>query len=282
MERCIVCGGERVSSGPPRGRFRYVRCQSCGLLASDPLPAEQEIETHYRQRFASGNYDVGVRYRDRYRSVHEQMADWMGPRPGERALDIGTFTGGLLEVLAERGVDVHGVELQEEAVAIANERLDGRVVVADIHGSAFPPGPYDIVSMIAVIEHVLDPRKMVARARELLRPGGRIYLETPDAGSLPARAMRAHWPPLVPVEHIYLFSAEALRRLLSQEGFEQIEVRRHVKWLPVSFVHEQLATYGGRNWQRAVAPLRAVLGDRRLPFYAGEMLVSAVGGAAAQ
>jgi 2-polyprenyl-3-methyl-5-hydroxy-6-metoxy-1,4-benzoquinol methylase len=273
---CLVCGGEQGHAGFRKGRFTYRRCSRCGLLSSSPLPSAREIEEHYRGKLAAGNYAVALRYRDRYRPVHEGIADWMGARAGDRVLDVGTFTGGLVEVLVDRGVDAYGVELQEEAVAVANEVVGGRVFRADIEGTAFPEGPYDVVSMIALIEHVPDPRQMIRRARELLVPAGRLYLETPNAGSLPARAARAHWPPLVPVEHIHLFSARALRLLLVQEGFAEVRVKPHVKWLPVSFVHEQLATFGGRRWQQAAAPFRRLLGETRLPFYVGEMLVSAV------
>jgi SAM-dependent methyltransferase len=195
---------------------------------------------------------------------------------GERILDIGTFTGGLLEVLLAAGADAYGVELQAEAVEIANALLgEERVFRANVHGTSFPAGPYDVVSMIALIEHVTDPREMVRRAHQLLRPGGRFYLETPDAGRLLARVAGPWWPPLVPIEHIHLFSHESLGLLLAQEGFENIAVRRHIKWLPVSFVDEQLSTFGP-SLRRAFHPFARLLGDARLPFYGGEMLVSAV------
>lgn len=275
LKSCLVCGGTASERGLKKGKWVYRRCRTCGLLWSDPIPTGEEITEHYSGKFERGNYELVRRYASEYRLVHRQLADWINPRPGDRVLDIGTFTGELLDILATRGADVHGAELQPEAVRIANERLGGRVHQVDVHDFEFGQGTYDIVSMMGLIEHVSDPRRMVRRAAELLRGGGRIYIETPNAGSAPARLLRSAWPPLAPIEHIHLFSARALEILLKQERFVDVVVRRHVKRLPFSYVHEQFANFGGRGWQRATAPLRAVLGDTRLPLYAGEMLVCA-------
>jgi SAM-dependent methyltransferase len=274
LNACSVCGGP-LAKGPRKGRWIYQRCRSCGLLTSDPIPTATEIEDHYRAKFESGNYALNLSYAAQYRQVHAKIAEWIAPRAGDRVLDIGAFTGDLLEILAEKGADVYGLELQAEAVAIATERLGPRVFQADVLGTQFPPGPYDIISMIALIEHVTDPRSMIRRTRELLAPGGRLYLETPNAGSAVARALGSAWPPLAPVEHIHLFSPTALTLLLEQEGFTEIRVRRHVKRLPFAYVHEQLANFGGPRWQLLTRPFRAILGDANLPFYVGEMLVSA-------
>jgi SAM-dependent methyltransferase len=272
--QCVVCGNTELALGPRKGTWTYLRCTDCGLLALDPIPTADQITTHYRAKFEQGNYELVRRFAPEYRHVHEQLANWTKVASGERVLDVGCFTGDLLQILAARGADVYGLELQTEAVAIANEQLgDHRVFQADVLGADFPPGPYDVVTMMAVIEHVLEPRAMIQRARELLAPGGRLHLETPNSDSMAARVMRGAWPPLAPIEHIYLFGARAMRTLLQQSGFRDVRVGLHVKRLPVSYVYEQLANFGGPRWQRAAAPAKRLLGRARLPFYVGEMLV---------
>jgi len=52
------------------------------------------------------------------------------------------------------GADVYGLELQDEAARIANQRFPGRVFNARVESSDFPPGPYDAITLLAVIEHV--------------------------------------------------------------------------------------------------------------------------------
>jgi SAM-dependent methyltransferase len=269
---CPTCRTEAVG-GYHNAGWWYRRCPRCRTLISDPLPDDPEIEAHYRAKFDAGNYELVRRYAPQYRRVHEQLAGWVEVRDGDRVLDVGCFTGDLLQVLAGRGADVYGLELQSQAVEIARYTLGDRVYQADLHGEAFPPGPYAVITMMALIEHVLDPRAFIRRAQELLAPGGRLYLETPNASSRLARAMRGCWPPLAPVEHIHLFSAAGIRMLLEQEGFADVRIRAHVKPLPGAYVYEQLANFGGPGWQRAAAPLRAV-GGVSFPFYVGEMFVS--------
>jgi len=273
MPICPVCGADAVA-GYPKGAWWYRACPRCDTLVSDPLPGVDQIEAHYREKFERGNYELVRRYARQYQRVHEQLAGWVDVGPGERVLDVGCFTGDLLQILALRGADVHGLELQPQAIAIATERIGHRVYQADVHGDAFPPGPYDVITMMGLIEHVLDPRSFVRRAHQLLSPGGRLYLQTPNASSWLARLMVGRWPPLAPVEHICLFSAASMRMLLEQEGFANVRIRAHVKKLPAGYVYEQFANFGGSGWQRLARPLRTV-GRVSLPFYGGEMFVSA-------
>jgi SAM-dependent methyltransferase len=273
---CIACGGQHSAPGPAKGAWIYRRCHGCGLLWLEPLPSLEQIADHYRH---AGSYQVAIRYGPQNRRVYEQLADWAGVTRGERVLDVGCSTGELLGVLAERGADVHGIELQAEAAAIANERLgDGRVVCANVDSTDLELGSFDAVTMMAVLEHVRDPRSLLERVRAWLLPDGRLSLQTPNASSVLARLLGRAWPALAPVEHLHLFTEDALRRLLEREGFAEIRTSAHVKWLPATYVHAQLASYGGPRWQVAFAPVARLFGDRALPFYGGEMLVSARAG----
>jgi hypothetical protein len=127
---------------------------------------------------------------------------------------------------------------------------------------------------MAVIEHVVDPLTMLRQCCDLLNPGGRLFLETPDSGSLLSRTLGRFWPPLAPVEHIHLFSSNALRIALTQSGFCDIDIRPHIKLLPVTYVYEML-THFGPEWKTLFLPFRRAFGSLKLPFYVGEILVSA-------
>jgi 2-polyprenyl-3-methyl-5-hydroxy-6-metoxy-1,4-benzoquinol methylase len=272
---CIVCRETQEGPSIRKGQWSYLRCTSCGLLSSSPIPSSRQIEDHYREKFHVGNYETLRRYASQYRHVYEQMANWVAPKQGERMLDVGCFTGDLIDVLRGRGADAYGLELQPEAVQIAQERMPGRVFQADVHGSMFPAGPYDTITMMGLIEHVVDPVNFIRRARSLLTPNGRLLLQTPDASSLLARAMRSHWPPLAPIEHIHLFTRASMRKLLHDFGFSNLKFRAHVKTLPVGYIYENLNNFGP-EWRWAFRPVHALLGDLALPFYGGEMLVSAM------
>jgi 2-polyprenyl-3-methyl-5-hydroxy-6-metoxy-1,4-benzoquinol methylase len=193
-------------------------------------------------------------------------------------LDVGCFTGEFLQILKTRGADVYGLELQSRAVEIANRKLDGRVFQADIDQANFPEMSFDLISLLGVIEHVVEPLRLLSRAQELLSPGGLLLIQTPNSGSLLARSMRGLWPPYAPVEHIHLFSRQSLTVALRKLGFAEIIYEAHRKKLPIDYVFNMLQNYGP-EFHRLFKPVYTRLSKRltqlSLTFYVGEMLVIA-------
>src|SRR5439155_1631346 len=112
------------------------------------------------------------------------------PRPAGRVLDVGCGTGYLLERLAGRGFSGVGVDLSPRSVEHARERLravgaDGRLR-AEV-GSAYDPpeGPFDLITLTDVLEHLEDPRACLRGLRARLAPDGLIVVSTPNRRSLP-------------------------------------------------------------------------------------------------
>jgi 2-polyprenyl-6-hydroxyphenyl methylase/3-demethylubiquinone-9 3-methyltransferase len=107
-----------------------------------------------------------------------------------RVLDVGCGTGFLLEQLAGRGFRGIGVDLSPESVEHANRRLS-EIGAADrltaMVGSAYEPpeGPFDLIALTDVLEHLEDPRRCLAALRAQLAPDGLLVISTPNRRSLP-------------------------------------------------------------------------------------------------
>jgi 2-polyprenyl-6-hydroxyphenyl methylase/3-demethylubiquinone-9 3-methyltransferase len=121
--------------------------------------------------------------------------DGLGPRPqaegpAPRVLDVGCGTGFLLERLAERGYVGVGVDLSPESVEIAGRRLE-EIGAGDrlraVVGSAYEPpeGPFDLITLTDVLEHLEDPVACLRALRARLAPGGLLVISTPNRRSLP-------------------------------------------------------------------------------------------------
>jgi 2-polyprenyl-3-methyl-5-hydroxy-6-metoxy-1,4-benzoquinol methylase len=282
--RCPVCAHSAFQRFARLGNYTYERCGGCGLLLLDPFPTLNTIEKHYLEKFETGNYQTLLSYSDRYGEIYGDYVKWIGRHvrlSGKRTLDIGCFTGELVARLMAERADAFGVELQEGAVQIAEKRLPGRVFSINIDeaNGPFPDASLDVITLMAVLEHVQEPVKLVQRIRALLKGGGWLFLQTPNASSWPARLVRRFWPLLAPVEHLHLFSERAIRHALEEEGFDVVELRPHVKWLPAAYVYDMLQYYGP-EWRAVVRPIFKVLPEsvrqRTLfPFFAGEMLIAA-------
>ncbi|MFF9286752.1 class I SAM-dependent methyltransferase [Streptomyces griseosporeus] len=114
--------------------------------------------------------------------AYVRLAEESGVR---RVLDIGCGTGVLALLLAERGIDVVGVDPAAASLDVARAK-PGAERVRWIHGdtTALPPLRADLATMTAnVAQHITDPRawRQTLRATHAaLRPGGRLVFETRD------------------------------------------------------------------------------------------------------
>ncbi len=143
--------------------------------------------------------------------------------PGGRALDVGCGNGAFLAVLQRHGWDVYGVDISMSASRSAAAR-GITVHVGELEGAPVPPRSLDYLRMTHVIEHVWDPVGTLKTAYEYLRPGGTLYLETPNISSLAARHCGPYWFPLETPRHLWLFDPDTVRRALRTAGLEVTEL----------------------------------------------------------
>jgi len=263
----------------------YYQCEGCGTISTFPQPDDAQIVNHYKKRFKEGNYRLVQEYMHNYLSVYNgfaktvegELAREKQSLKGLRVLDVGCFTGEFLVVMRDRGADVYGVDLQEDAVAIANRILENRVFKADLYQGGYPEQEYDIVTLLGVVEHVLDPVGLIQKAGSLQNKNGLIMIQTPDSSSIIARLLGKRWPPLEPIEHINLFSRKGLIKVLQESGYTGIRIKPHIKMLPVDYVFQNLEHFGADFFhalKHAYRFIPSFLKKMVLPFYGGEIVVT--------
>lgn len=138
-------------------------------------------------------------------------------------LDVGCGSGGLVMTAQEYGFRAEGIDLRESAVKRCNA-LGLRAFKSTLQEHA-QAGPFDVVSLCDVLEHVPFPREMVRDARKALSPGGSLVVSCPNLDTfhmLPPEENPYWWE----LEHFHNFSRGRLITLLEQEGFE--DFRYHV------------------------------------------------------
>jgi 2-polyprenyl-3-methyl-5-hydroxy-6-metoxy-1,4-benzoquinol methylase len=124
-----------------------------------------------------------------FQQVSRRRIHWMCAQVGgPDVLDIGCSQGIASILLAREGHRVIGIDREREAIRAARERLDQEETqvrervefrVGEGRAVGFPDGSFDAVLLGEVLEHQLDPGKLLAEARRVLRPGGRIVVTTP-------------------------------------------------------------------------------------------------------
>lgn len=140
-----------------------------------------------------------------------------------RALDIGCGTGGLLQALRDHGWAVDGIELNAKAARVAIER-GLPVLGCSVDDAPYETAMFDFVHMSHVIEHLPDPVGSLARVVEWLKPGGLLYIETPNVSSVDRRLAGPHWFDWEVPRHLVFFSPSTLEAALAKVGITDVDL----------------------------------------------------------
>lgn len=147
---------------------------------------------------------------------------------GGLLLDVGCGNGAFLRLAREMGWDAAGLDFDPEAVGQAR-KAGFAAILGGVDALADQSECYDVITLSHVIEHVGDPNATLGRLYRLLKPGGVLWLETPNLGSLGHHIYGRDWRGLEPPRHLVLFNAKSLSGSLSKAGFTDIRQRWNSK-----------------------------------------------------
>ncbi len=161
--------------------------------------------------------------------------------PG-KVLDFGCGNGEFMSLSQSFGWQAKGFDLDENAVSTA-KKLNLDVVQGGISDLIEEESDkYDLITLSHVIEHVYEQDKLIQECYRLLKPGGRLWLETPNCRSLGLSLFGKYWRGLEPPRHIVLFNFDSVHRVLLNSGFNKMENRRH----PLSSVYMSMKSERNR------------------------------------
>jgi 2-polyprenyl-3-methyl-5-hydroxy-6-metoxy-1,4-benzoquinol methylase len=143
---------------------------------------------------------------------------------GKSLLDYGCGKGNLCRLAREIGMEVVGIEPDEAARTQASATISNEVF-AHLSGlqRAHPNRQFDLICLWESIEHLRSPWTDLSALRGFLKPGGRLLISTPNAGSLRARFLGGRWENYVNPTHFYCFTRTSLRTALTASGYTGIE-----------------------------------------------------------
>ncbi|MEO7039538.1 MAG: class I SAM-dependent methyltransferase, partial [Candidatus Elarobacter sp.] len=256
---CAVCGEGNAktlvlqqrfvvpSQHGVHGGYDVVVCDRCGFAFADQLPDQAFFDGYYREMATNAamlDPDAGYAEAPDAARWHQHSARNIVPllEAGACVLDVGSYTGHLLSLVRAEvpGIDVAGIDPSPFAARIARERYGIEVRVGSLFDE-LGPGAFDLVVATLVLEPVIDLRRFIGRLREFLRPGGRLYLELPDASRFNFSG-DPHDPHAVGFaepylqfnfEHVNYFTPRSLENLMLANGFVALAVEPQLSTFPV-------------------------------------------------
>ena len=220
---CALCGAREYSVVGRRDRdgrpLRTVMCNSCGLVWTNPRPSDEDVDRYYarhyrvdyarqvspsRRKLLRGFLGAEER---RQALVHLLVA-------GTRVLDVGCGAGEFVFLLRQHGLETTGIEPGEEFAEFSRQALRVPIQTATVDTATVAPLSQDVVTMFHMLEHVADPRRVLAAVRRWIREGGTLVVEVPNAVST-AQAPRHRFH----FAHLHSFTSATLAAVGESVGF---------------------------------------------------------------
>lgn len=226
-ERCPACAGGLVAPLFEKYGFNHSRCNACGFVCVDPFPPDEILNRLYSGAYYSrtrelfelplleqgGSMTPFSAPADILRGVIEKAT---GDAPTGSWLDVGGGLGAFANLVRQvrPGWTVALNELNPQSVAIAKRLFDFSVISDDPARLRAENRQFDVVSSVAVLEHIPEPYDFLLSYADLVKPGGWLITVVPHFSELNAQISQGSSANVVPPYHVSLFGENALRRLL--------------------------------------------------------------------
>ena len=248
---CCLCDVEDAKSLAVGEDFEYrtspdtfnaVQCRRCSLVYLNPRPSMDDLDQIYPPNYHAFQFSAaqfGLAYTVRRRlEAYRLMSFCEGFAANARILDVGCGDGfhlGLLKEFGDPTWVLDGVDASARAVEAACE-AGIQVYQGTVQSAGLIPESYDLIFLIATIEHVADPVDVMFAVRNLLKPGGRVVIVTDNTDTLDFSLFRnRHWGGYHFPRHWNLFSESTLRRLALLTSLQVDTVETIVS--PVNWVY---------------------------------------------
>ena len=234
LNKCKICNSKDIYHKFSKNNYKIFKCKSCGIEFVNPLPSRQVLQDYYSKT----SYHTGERYRtDKMtkggtriwvKRLKEIQA--LGYRNGH-ILDVGCATGLFLQKAKNAGWAIKGLELSKNA-AETSKKLLGKDKIEQVDLLQFnTTDVFDVVTMWALLEHVIEPLDYIQKITELLKPNGLLAISTPNLHSLSRNLLRNQWKYYNPPEHLFYFTPKLLKEILFNNGYNKVRMKTNFNYV---------------------------------------------------
>jgi len=273
---CPLCGSTGASQFLPMPGFIYLKCPSCSLVFLDLNTKVEEKDRYTMEYIQKRGHDQLesriVKAKEETARHYFSLAEQFVPK-GD-LLEVGCSTGIMLKVARQRGWQVHGVEINSSAAAIAAESLGVSTITdKELSDELFPGKLFSLIALFDVIEHIPEPIAFMNAIKKKLAPNGIVLFVTPDIKSLSFNLLKSKWPHLMP-EHPRLYSRQSMDILFWKTGLKAVKYGWAGKHVTAEILRRHLACHPHILFSKtaqAILKNTPLLNEAVFPFNLGEL-----------
>ena len=253
MDQCWICESTRLHRAKPSGirseltsdafaitnadygiTGELLRCEDCGFLQCSELT---DVLKYY-ETLEDTAYDTSRQ--ERLRQAQFVLRKIPPTHADGALLDIGAGIGSLVEEARKLGYSAEGIEPSQWLCE--RGRSKGLPIVRGTFPHPEVTGPYDVITVVDVLEHVPDPVGLLRHTVNALKPGGIVLVVTPDLGSLTARLMGWRWWHFR-IAHIGYFNKRTLEAAAARSGLRIQDTYRPTWYFTAGYLIDRVHKY---------------------------------------
>jgi SAM-dependent methyltransferase len=241
--KCIACNTEMLPFleqmfddryGFP-GYFDIYQCPGCKQCQTTPLLRDEDLPDLYGKYYPRREIDIEAlvkqigdpcdpsEMRRRQRNGTDNQGQYL-TRPGMSVLDYGCGAGASLLEIKALGAEAYGIEADPNVKQVI-DALGLRIHIGTLDDMPFAGMKFDLIVLNQVLEHIPHPELLLARFTQLLKPGGKLVLSFPNAGSVFARFFKRTWINWHIPYHLHHFNPRSARKFLERCNWQVRSVR---------------------------------------------------------
>lgn len=189
-EACNLCGSAQkvlICSTDRRLKpLKTVACVDCGLMRTDPMPTDDELNAYYTSGYRkdyqfAGSKPPRAHIANSMRIAKSRMAElepWM--KPGAKVLDIGCGSGEFAYLAQEAGCIVTAFDPGSDYLDFAKQEYGVDAFSSRWEDAELEAGSFDIITCFHVVEHLRKPVDAIAKMAIWLNDEGVVHIAVPD------------------------------------------------------------------------------------------------------